>query len=485
MKTAMKRNLAMLGLMLALAGCKIDGPDFFVPLATFTGPVREVIFEPAGGTESFSIEANCDWSVSCSAEWASLSATSGKKNGNVTVIVMPTKLPRNTSLIVYSNEIESRTSIISIIQKGIVEISAVSATTVTDTASAQGTSATLYATYSSLSVSETDSVTAGFLLKPRSGGENIELCAPVDRTAEAFCIQATGLIRNETYTCTAWARLNNEPEVTGEPVTFTPILLPAELQSVSAAIVSDTKTASGSTATFESSYTAVSLSSRDRITAGFTLIPDGGTSFEIDAVVDTGNRNFKAEATGLVPGTNYTCTAWARLNEGDRIEGAPIRFKPTAVEPVTVTADFSNNILWRLPENSSSLEQKEVVVTDKDGYTWKISGGCINSGCLWLACQSKSKFNGYVVLPQLKDKTVYSIVFPNDGPSASGKARITLSFSEDGGNSFNPVPGYEQVECGTFRLTGQKPGCVYKIENVADNGNSGFSKTTGLIILAE
>lgn len=92
--------------------------------------------------------------------------------------------------------------------------------------------------------------------------------------------------------------------------------------------------------------------------------------------------------------------AWACLNGGARVEGLPTTFRPTVSEPVTIVADFSSNALWGLPESNSAMEQKEVSVTDNDGYTWKIFGGCINGGCLWLACQSKSKFSGYVILPR-------------------------------------------------------------------------------------
>ncbi|MFR4850728.1 hypothetical protein, partial [Alistipes finegoldii] len=180
-----------------------------------------------------------------------------------------------------------------------------------------------------------------------------------------------------------------------------------------------------------------------------------------------------------------TCVAWACLNGGARVEGLPTTFRPTVSEPVTIVADFSSNALWGLPESNSAMEQKEVSVTDNDGYTWKIFGGCINGGCLWLACQSKSKFSGYVILPQLDDMTVKSISFPNDGPSPSGKARITISVSEDGGSSFTPLPDCTQVACGTFQLSDQKPGSIYKVENVDAGGTNGFSKTVKLTIQAE
>lgn len=485
MKTGMKQILSALVFLSALTGCKIEDPDFFVPEVAFAAAEKEVVFEPAGGTESFSVEANCDWSVSCPAEWVTLSVEAGDRNGTVEIAVKPTKLPRNTTITLYSNEVESRTSVIGITQKGVVEISSVSAAVASNVVSASGTTATLSAVYSGISISESDVITAGFVLTPRSGGVAVEAPAAVDRAAETFRADLTGLTKNETYECVAWARLNDDPKVSGELMTFTPILLPTELKSVGETTVSGQKSGTGTTATLESSYVAVSLGSEDVVTAGFTLTPEDGSPFEIAAVVDTGSSSFKAEAAGLVANTDYTCAAWACLNEGARIEGLPTTFRPTVSEPVTIVADFSSNALWGLPESNSAMEQKEVSVTDNDGYTWKIFGGCINGGCLWLACQSKSKFNGYVILPQLDDMTVKSISFPNDGPSPSGKARITISVSEDGGSSFTPLPGCSQVTCGTFQLSDQKPGSIYKVENVDAGGTNGFSKTVKLTIQAE
>ena len=81
--------------------------------------------------------------------------------------------------------------------------------------------------------------------------------------------------------------------------------------------------------------------------------------------------------------------------------------------------------------------------------------------------------------------TVTSINFPNDGPGSSGKARITISVSTDGGASFTVIPECQGVTLGKFELTGQKPGSIYKIENVEVDGNSGYSKTVKLTIEAE
>lgn len=480
----MKRILPVLGVVLALAGCKIEDPDFFVPEVVFAD-AGDVVFEPGGGTESFLIEANCDWSISCPAEWVTLSVEEGNRNGTLTITVESTKLPRNTTITLYSNEVESRTSVVVVIQNGVVEISAVTAVVASNTASALGTSATLRAVYSGISISESDAVTAGFVLTPLSGGGNIEVAATVDRAAASFKADLTNLVRNETYRCVAWARLNDDPKVNAEPITFTPVLLPTELKAVGATTATGLRSSTGTTAALESGYTAVSLGGGDVIEAGFTLTPDGGSPIEIVANVDRENGTFKAEATGLTANTTYSCIAWASLNGGSRVEGTPMTFKPTVSEPTTIVADFSSNALWGLPESNSAMEEKEVSVTDKDGYTWRIFGGCISSGCLWLASQSKSNFNGYVILPQLKDLTVKSIGFPNDGPSASGKARITIWVSEDDGGSFTALPDCDRVACGTFELSDQKPGSIYKIENVDANGTNGYSKTVKLTIRAE
>lgn len=485
MKTILKKFIFALGIPAALAGCRIEDPDFFVPEVAFTGSDEKAVFEPAGGSESFAIEANCDWTLSCPADWVVLSAASGNRNGTVTVTVEPTKLPRNTTLTLYADEVETRTSVIAIVQQGVVEISAVTAPLASDTASSLGTTAVLTASYTGLSLSENDRITAGFVLTPLPEGADLEISAAVDREAGIFRAALTDLVPNRAYRCTAWARLNDGAKVTGDAIVFTPVLLPTELKSVGETTVSRLKTATGTTATLESSYLAVSLGSGDVVTAGFTLTPDDGLPFEIEAEVDPAAGTFRADAAGLIPGTTYSCTAWARLNGGAPVTGASTTFRPSATQPTTLVADFSSNALWGLPESNSAMEQKEIAVTDPDGYTWKISGGCISGGCLWLACESKSEFNGYVILPRLDDRTVRSIGFPNDGPSASGKARITISVSEDGGNTFTPIPGCEGTECGTFRLTGQKPGSLYKIENVAVGGSSGYSKTVRLTIEAE
>ena len=115
MKTGMKQILSALVFLSALTGCKIEDPDFFVPEVAFAAAEKEVVFEPAGGTESFSVEANCDWSVSCPAEWVTLSVEAGDRNGTVEIAVKPTKLPRNTTITLYSNEVESRTSVIAVV----------------------------------------------------------------------------------------------------------------------------------------------------------------------------------------------------------------------------------------------------------------------------------------------------------------------------------------------------------------------------------
>lgn len=485
MKTGMKKFLPLIALALALVGCGIEEPDYFVPEVAFTEADTPIVFDAAGGSRELTIEANCDWSVTCPAEWVELSTEAGLHNGSLTIVVGATKLPRSTTVTLYSNEVEERSSVISISQGGVVEISSVSAAVASNLASASGTTATLTANYTGISIAESDVVTAGFTLTPQSGGDDFEVAATVDRTAESFSADLTGLTPGETYRCVAWAQLNDDPRVSGEPMTFAPELLPTELQSVGQTVASGIKSDTGTTASLESSFVAVSLGADDVITAGFVLTPADGTPIDVPATVDIAASTFRADVTDLIPGTSYSCVAWASLNGAPRVEGPASEFTPSLRQALTIEADFSENTLWGLPEKNSDMVQSEVVVTDPQGYTWKIFGGCINSGCLWLACQGKSGFNGYVITPQLDDMTVTSISFPNDGPAASGKARITISVSDDGGNSFTPIAGCTEVACGTFELTGQKPGCIYKIENVDAGGTNGYSKTVKLTIHAE
>lgn len=82
-------------------------------------------------------------------------------------------------------------------------------------------------------------------------------------------------------------RSESERRVVG----LTPILLPTELKSVGETVVSGLKSETGTTATLESSYVAVSLGSGDVVAAGFTLTPKDGSPFEVAAVVDAGSSS--------------------------------------------------------------------------------------------------------------------------------------------------------------------------------------------------
>lgn len=465
--------------------CKIADPDFFVPEVKIVQTGEPVTFSSEGGSYSFDVEANCDWSILCPADWITMSAYSGNLNASISITVPESKLSRNTTITVYSNEVEAKSASFNIVQNGVVEISSVSKPIAVETESADGTSATIRASYTGLSISDTDVITAGFVITDQAG-TSTEYNASVDRESSFIEATITGLTKDKEYTCTAWVQLNDDNKVSSETMNFTPTSVPKAILSVSTPEASGTRSESGTVATLTSSFTSASVESSDVISAGFILVFDSGTTIPLDAEVDRQANTFSANAENLVTGTSYTCTSWVQLNDYAKVESeGSISFIPTISEPVTIIADFTSNELWHLPDNKDAMEAVEKAVTDDNGYTWKISGGCINSGCLWLACQAKSSFNGYIITPELKDMTVTSINFPNDGPSSSGKARITISVSTDGGASFTVIPECQGVTLGKFELTGQKPGSIYKIENVEVGGNSGYSKTVKLTIEAE
>ena len=62
---------------------------------------------------------------------------------------------------------------------------------------------------------------------------------------------------------------------------------------------------------------------------------------------------------------------------------------------------------------------------------------------------------------------------------------VNVDFVENEMVELAPLPGCTQVACGTFQLSDQKPGSIYKVENVDAGGTNGFSKTVKLTIQAE
>ena len=486
MNTIVKPIIAAAGLFLAMTGCKIEDPDFFVPEVSILQTEETVTFDANGGTYTFDVEANCDWSVLCPADWVTLSASAGNLNSQITISISSSKLARNTTLTVYSNEVEAKQASFKITQNGVVEISSVSTPVASETETADGTKATLRASYTGLSISETDVITAGFLITDAAGA-TAEHDATVDRVNSIIEVQLTGLTKDSEYKAVAWAQLNDMEKVTSQSMTFTPTSVPKAIVSVDAPEVTGARSDEGTTATLSGKYTAVSIESSDVISAGFILSTQSGETIPVPATVDKENGTFTAFAENLVTGTAYTCSAWVQLNDMPEVASTEnTTFTPSISQPITIVADFSSNDLWQLPDNKDAMVQEEKSITDNDGYTWIIYGGCINSGCLWLASDAKSGYNGYIILPQLKDMTVTSIDFPNDGSGASGSARITIHVSTDNGSSFTQIPGCVGVKPGKFDLANQKPGSIYKIENVVDSaGKSGYSKTVKCIINAE
>ena len=213
MNTIVKPIIAAAGLFLAMTGCKIEDPDFFVPEVSILQTEETVTFDANGGTYTFDVEANCDWSVLCPADWVTLSASAGNLNSQITISISSSKLARNTTLTVYSNEVEAKQASFKITQNGVVEISSVSTPVASETETADGTKATLRASYTGLSISETDVITAGFLITDAAGA-TAEHDATVDRVNSIIEVQLTGLTKDSEYTAVAWAQLNDMEKVT-------------------------------------------------------------------------------------------------------------------------------------------------------------------------------------------------------------------------------------------------------------------------------
>jgi hypothetical protein len=490
MKTFVKNLFAASFAALLLTGCEIGSPDFFVPEVAFTGVTGDVIFDNAGGERTFPIEANCDWTISSPADWVEISVTEGVQNGSVTITVPTSKLDRRTTVTITSNEVNARRAEIIVIQTGVIEISTVERPTALDLTTSEGRTASLASSYTGISISQTDVVTGGFVLTPVGGGDAIELGAAVDMVTQILKCAASGLEPGVEYSCVAWAKLNDDPRVESEAAVFATVSIPPAITSVARATISGAKSDEGTTVALSSSFETVSVSQANVITAGFSISPQVNDSPDVQAVLGD-NGTFSANVTGLTAGTEYTVTAWAKLDDGQRVEAsAAATFTPEIGVHVTITADFTSNEAWQLPGRQEDMVEEPVVKT-VGGYTWTLSGAAINSGSLWIASLGKKGYNGYIQTQRLEGLTVKSISFPNDGPGLSSGARVTLWMSTDGGGTFTAVPGCVGVDMrvgqplkGVLELPDQPEGCVYRIENVDVGGTNGFSKTKVMTINA-
>ncbi|MBQ7194085.1 MAG: BACON domain-containing protein [Bacteroidales bacterium] len=381
----LKKFASFFALAAAVIACEpgVEKQEPTVETIAFTNSPKSVYFQKNGGEFTAQIEANCDWTLTCTETWVTPAKASGNGNDNVSVTVGTTMQGREADLVLECVNVPGRKDIIHIVQEGGKEISSVAATVVTDLVTTDGTTASL-----------------------------------------------------------------------------------------------------------ASSFVAYGVKAEDVVTAGFT-ITGGAEPIEVAGIIDAAASTFTGSATGLTPDTNYSVKAWARINSDEKVYGEAAAFKPEKeappAEPVTVVADFTDanaTTRWAsIVGKIADVTADEVSITDENNYVWKFSGACLD-GCLWLETTAKASMDGYVILPKLEGKKVTSIDFPNDGPSPSGKARITISISTDGGSTFAPVgDDYTDKTLGKFEFTNQPEGAIYKITNVKVS-SGGRSKTTKITITA-
>lgn len=496
METLFKTTLLFSLVCLCLSACRIKGPDFFVPEVSTTEDLNvPIAFLEDGGSVSVSVQANCEWTASCPANWVILSQEAGSKDAQLGITVSPSRLSRSTIVTVASDEVESRCIEFKITQKGVKEISKVAAPTASGIQSIHGDMATLLASYESLGLEEGDQVTAGFSVKGQ--GYDKEIDAVVNPESASFTASLNDLVNNTTYSCFAWARINGGAKVVSEESRFTTERINAELLGVGETTASNLSSEEGTTATLSSYYLAtVQLDDLFDIQAGFTLTPENGESFEVFAtVLNRSDGTFRADVTGLVKGMTYSVHAWTIL-EGNRKEGSESSFKTKKMlAPGTYAFTFTSNAWKVLPTKADGCKSDgpdKVYTITEDDFTWQICGGFIANNCLRLGSENKIGYYGWAILPQFNGLTATKIIVPNDGSGSSGTCCVSILVSEDGGSSWSVVPGCEARNIKSsnaagweFNLPDQKPGSLYKVQNVKGSVGHGNSMSTKITIVVE
>ena len=486
-------NLSLIGLVLiCLTGCSIPSPDFFVPEIYSSDSEVPILFTEKGGTATVAIESNCDWEVSCPADWIELSQTDGEGNVSLEITAFQTRLARNTIVTVTSNEVTSRFIEFKITQKGVKEITSVEAPVATNTESLHGNTATLTSFYESIGTEEGDVLTAGFTVT--GPGYSRDIIADIDTELSIVTVTLDDLTKDNTYTCNAWVKINNGTSKNSNTTQFTTKSLPAELQAVGGVVISDETTETGTTATVKSTFiTSVQIDATFDFKAGFSITdPDGNTQNVEASDIDFDNYSFQAGLTGLTAGTAYTVTPWAELY-GVRLDGTVSSLKTKVLlQAGTYEFTFTSAAWSALPTGASGCKsdgESKVYTIEDNGFTWQVCGGFIENGNLRLGSANKIDYYGWAIAPKFDNLRVTKMIVPNDGKNASGKCCISIYVSEDNGASWSVVPGCDtrntkagEANAATweFELEDQKPGCLYKIQNVkgTDHGNSCATKIT-------
>lgn len=496
MKKALE-TLTILGLFLTgLNGCSIPSPDFFVPEITSDKSEQDISFTQTGGSSPVTIEANCDWTVTYPADWVQLSQDKGVGNTIIEITVGETRFSRSTVITIYSNEVESRSVKFNIIQKGVKEIISVESPLATDTKSLHGNTVTLTSSFEQIGIEEGDVIEAGFHITGTDYSKDI--AAETDLESAVATAKVNDLTKDNTYTCYAWVRINGGTKKNSDESTFTTESLPADLLNVGAANVSNELSDKGTTATVTASFsTSVKIDETFGFKAGFKISSEDAAEYKVDADdIDFENDRFSADLNGLVPGKTYTVTPWAEMN-GTELEGTSAILKTrTPIKAGTYEFTFTSDAWSILPTGASGCSDDgpdKIYTVEDNGFTWQVCGSFIEKGCLRIGSSNKiGGYYGWVIIPYFENLTVTKLIVPNDGSSASGKCCISILVSEDNGSSWNVVPGCDtrntkagEANASTweFELKDQKPGCMYKIQNVkgSDHGNSMATKITVVV----
>ena len=472
-------KLLLLGILTVtgiLSSCKIEDIDYFVPEINFSetsiagGGVYDVV--PAGTQIQIDITANCEWTATCPADWVELSATAGKGDIALTITVGSTRIARNTTVTIASDEVESRYVEVKINQAGVKELSSVTPASAGGLITATGKTADLSASFESLGLEDGDVITGGFTIAAE-GQEPVQMPAEVNAAAGVLSCSLTDLTPGLEYSVTAWVKLNDETPLTSTASQFTPIKIDCAIATVSGTTVSGKATEEGTTASIKASFTTtLPLEKGEGPAAGFTITPEGGEPIEVPAVVDTAKGTFSAALTGLTAGVNYSAVAWAQIGTTDKVSDEAVAFKTIIATKYQFTFTSDNWAKSVFPsKNAEAQNRKEVITVVDNGYTFKTYGcyRAADKASLRIGATANITYMGWIILPVLAGKKVVAIDVPKNGASFHAACRIAIDVSSDGGQTFEVIPGCEELECGVIELPDQAAGLMYKVRTVIED----------------
>ena len=217
----LKRITSALVLAAAVIACEpgVEKAEPVVETVAFVNPASPRTFQKDGGTFTAEIASNCDWTLTASEAWVEVAKAAGKGNDNVVITIGTTTQGREADLVVECVNVKGRKDVIHIVQEGGKEIASVAATVAEGLVSTDGTTANFSSSFTAYGIKAEDTVTAGFTITSE-GGEPIEVEGTIDAAASTFTGSATGLVAGTAYSVKAWARINSDEKVYGEPLAF-------------------------------------------------------------------------------------------------------------------------------------------------------------------------------------------------------------------------------------------------------------------------